>query len=237
MFLNSNRFENYSVIFPFSFIKNHIYASRLTNGRKKEILNTVVKKFAEQTLRTIAIAYKEISLNSIIDDSIDLDLTLIGIIGIMDPLRDDVPKSISVCQKAGIVVRIVTGDNIVTAVAIAKKAGILRDSYEMNEVTYEVMEGDKFMKLCGGLIEVSKTMKNGEEKKEKKIKNLQVFKTIAAELRVLARSSPIDKQTLVCGLKELKNIVAVTGFFTKIILKFFVCRYFFLFLFLFFLIF
>jgi len=191
----------------------------------------VVKKFAEQTLRTIAIAYKEISFNSSIDDDgIDIDLILIGIIGIMDPLRDDIPKSINVCQKAGIVVRMVTGDNIETAVAIAKKAGILRNSYEMNEVTYEVMEGEKFMRLCGGLIEESKIMKNGEEKKENKIKNLQVFKTIAAELRVLSRSSPIDKQTLVCGLKELKNIVAVTGFFKKNlieILYFYECYIFF----------
>ena len=51
--------------------------------------------------------------------------------------------------------------------------------------------------------------KNG--KTEKKIKNLDIFKTIANELRVLARSSPVDKQVLVIGLKELQNVVAVTG--------------------------
>lgn len=162
-------------------------------------------------MRTIAIAYKEVSFNSPLDDQyLDNDLTLIAILGLMDPLRVEIPKSIHVCQNAGITVRMITGDNIETAVAIAKKAGILRSSYEINDVTYEVMEGEKFNKLCGGLVEIA-IEKDGEEKKEKKIGNLEIFKTIASELKVLARSSPMDKQTLVCGLKELNNVVAVTG--------------------------
>lgn len=162
-------------------------------------------------MRTIAIAYKEVSFESPLDDQyLDNNLTLIAILGLMDPLRVEIPKSIQVCQNAGITVRMITGDNIETAVAIAKKAGILRNSYEINDVTYEVMEGEKFNKLCGGLVETI-IEKDGEEKTEKKIGNLEIFKTIASELKVLARSSPMDKQTLVCGLKELSNVVAVTG--------------------------
>ena len=162
-------------------------------------------------MRTIAICQKEIPFNSNLEDNLESDLTLIAIVGIMDPLREEIPKSISTCQKAGITVRMVTGDYMDTAIAIAKKAGILRNNYEYNEVTFEAIDGERFNRLCGGLIEVTVTKKNGEQKTKKKVKNLDVFKTIASELRVLARSSPNDKQTLVCGLKELKNVVAVTG--------------------------
>lgn len=175
-------------------------------------MDSVVKNLAQQSLRTITIAFKEISFNSLNEESLETDLTLLAIMGIMDPLRDEIPKAINICQKAGITVRMVTGDNIDTAVAIAKKAGILRLNYEKNDITYEVMEGEKFNRLCGGLIEVKSHGKDGEEKIEKKIQNLPIFKTIVDELKVLARSSPVDKQTLVCGLKELGNVVAVTGF-------------------------
>lgn len=88
----------------------------------------------------------------------------------------------------------------------------MRTSYEINELTYEVIEGERFNKLCGGLEDVIVGEKP-DEKTEKKIVNLEVFKTIVSELKVLARSSPKDKQTLVCGLKELNNVVAVTGWF------------------------
>jgi len=189
------------------------FFDRLNATHKSEIINLIIKNFAQQTLRTIALAYKEIHFNANLEDNIDSDLTLIAIIGIMDPLREEIPKSINICQQAGITVRMVTGDNMETAIAIAKKAGILRNNYEFNDVTYEALDGEKFNQLCGGLIEVIYEKKNGEKKIKKKIKNPEVFKTIASELRVLARSSPKDKQTLVCGLKELKNIVAVTGFF------------------------
>lgn len=172
-----------------------------------------MKNYGKKALRTILVAYKEISFNSPLDDDfLESDLTLISILGIMDPLRVEIPKSIHICQKAGITVRMVTGDNIDTAVAIAKKAGILRTSYEINELTYEVIEGERFNKLCGGLEDVIIGEKP-DEKIEKKIVNLEVFKTIVSELKVLARSSPKDKQTLVCGLKELNNVVAVTGWF------------------------
>lgn len=186
---------------------------RLSQARKREILDVIIRNFAQQALRTIALAFKEVPFNQDLGETLETDLTLIGIAGLMDPLRDEIPKSISVCQQAGITVRMVTGDYMDTAIAVAKKAGILRANYELNDVTFEVMDGEKFRKLTGGLVEVTKS-KNGETKTKKMIKNPDVFKTIANELKVLARSSPEDKQTLVCGLKELKNVVAVTGSFT-----------------------
>ena len=80
-------------------------------------------------LRTLAIAYKDIEYNSsystLNENFLESDLTLIAIAGIKDPLRPDVEEAINVCRGAGIRVRMVTGDNMNTAVAIAKDCGIL----------------------------------------------------------------------------------------------------------------
>ena len=120
------------------------------------------------------------------DEELEKDLTLIAVAGIMDPLRPEITEAINKCHEAGITVRmgkelcfiwiyeifyLVTGDNVETAVAIAKKAGILRANYELNDVTYEVLEGEKFFKLCGGLVDYVK--KNG--KTEKKIIQFVTF--------------------------------------------------------------
>lgn len=97
----------------------------------------------------------------------------------------------------------VTGDNLDTAVAISKKAGILRSDYVYNEDSLEVMEGKTFRKLVKGI--------EYNDKGEAMIGDLANFKDIERELKVLARSSPEDKFILVTGLKQLDHIVAVTG--------------------------
>jgi len=88
-------------------------------------------------LRNIAVAYKDLRANEggqdhddVSDDHVNRviersDLTLICIFGIKDILRDLVPEAVATCQRAQIAVRMVTGDHIVTATAIAKECGIL----------------------------------------------------------------------------------------------------------------
>lgn len=80
-------------------------------------------------LRTLGIAYKDIeytsNYSSLNENFLESDLTLIAIAGIKDPLRPDIEDSINICRGAGIRVRMVTGDNINTAIAIAKDCGIL----------------------------------------------------------------------------------------------------------------
>jgi Ca2+ transporting ATPase len=122
-------------------------------------------------------------------------------------LRDGIPEAVQKCYDAGIKVRMVTGDNLDTAVAISKKAGILPPNYVHNDDSLAVMEGKTFRKLVGGL----KTIKDSENKDIQVIGDPMNFKDIARELKVLARSSPEDKFILVTGLKELDDIVAVTG--------------------------
>lgn len=113
-------------------------------------------------------------------------LILDGILGIQDPLREGVKDSVLQCQNAGVTVRMVTGDNIITAKAIARNCNILDNSI-FNNVDC-AMEGPKFRQLTP----------------EERIKALP-------NLRVLARSSPEDKRLLIGTLKSMGNVVAVTG--------------------------
>ena len=71
----------------------------------------------------------------------ETDLTMLIIVGIEDPVRDEVPSAIEMCNRAGICVRMVTGDNINTALAIAHKCGILPEDQREH---YLYMEGPDF---------------------------------------------------------------------------------------------
>ena len=107
----------------------------------------------------------------------------------------------------------VTGDNKITAMAIARECKIIDEKFGVTEDS--VMEGPEFYERMGGLI--CKTCKNDSpcncDPKDvvEGVKNSAAFKQIHHQLRVLARSRPEDKYLLVTGLKELGDIVAVTG--------------------------
>jgi len=108
----------------------------------------------------------------------------------------------------------VTGDNLETAVAIAKEAGIILSPSENLQVSkskayssrFRCMLGKDFRDKVGGL---RKELVNGEEREV--INDVQAFREIVKELRVLARSTPQDKYILTTGLRNEGSIVAVTG--------------------------
>lgn len=105
----------------------------------------------------------------------------------------------------------VTGDNIDTGMSIAKEAGIIPSGtdYKGNKATqsrFRCMTGADFRKHFGGL----KEEYVGGEKREV-IANVHAFREIIKELRVLARSTPMDKYILTTGLRNEGNVVAVTG--------------------------
>lgn len=114
-------------------------------------------------------------------DDLAEDLTLIGITGIEDPLREGVREAVADCHKAGVTVKMCTGDNVLTARSIALQCGI----YTAGGI---IMEGPFFRQL---------------DKKE--------LLDVVPRLQVLARSSPEDKKLLVETLRELGEIVGVTG--------------------------
>jgi Ca2+ transporting ATPase len=162
----------------------------------------VIDKYASQAYRTLCLGYRDIAEPIEVvkvwpDEDIEKDLTCLAIVGIEDPVRPEVPGSIRLCKQAGIVVRMVTGDNLATAKSIAYKCGII----EPNDGSL-VMEGVNFRKR---VLDSHGNINQDE------------FDKIWPMLRVLARSSPKDKYTLVSGLlkSNLKphgpQVVAVTG--------------------------
>lgn len=98
----------------------------LLEMQKHHVLN-IINSFASESLRTLCIAFKD--LNEIPDDQPipDDGYTLIALFGIKDPVRPGVRDAVMTCMAAGITVRMVTGDNINTAKAIAKECGILTE--------------------------------------------------------------------------------------------------------------
>jgi P-type Ca2+ transporter type 2C len=105
----------------------------LTDKKRKEF-EQVVREFASEALRCVALCHRNDIHNLCDPNNVSADdvqkklenkLCLDAIAGIMDPLRPDVIDAVSICQKAGIFVRMVTGDSLDTAEAIARKAGIL----------------------------------------------------------------------------------------------------------------
>uniref|UniRef100_A0A3Q2LS25 Calcium-transporting ATPase n=1 Tax=Equus caballus TaxID=9796 RepID=A0A3Q2LS25_HORSE len=169
------------------------------NKDRDEMVRTVIEPMASDGLRTICIAYRDFSdVEPPWDNENEIltELTCIAVVGIEDPVRPEVPEAIAKCKRAGITVRMVTGDNINTARAIATKCGILTPGDD-----FLCLEGKEFNRLIRN--------EKGEVEQEKLDK-------IWPKLRVLARSSPTDKHTLVKGIidstvGEQRQVVAVTG--------------------------
>ncbi|CAI6088448.1 unnamed protein product [Clonostachys chloroleuca] len=172
---------------------------------ERRALEATINGYASQSLRTIGLVYANYkqwppvhasreALTTILPSSgteTDLtvplepllaDLTFLGVAGIRDPVRPGVPEAVAKARSAGVQTRMVTGDNVVTARAIATECGI----YTEGGI---VMEGPEFRKLTD-----------------------EELRQILPKLQVLARSSPEDKRVLVTKLKELfDETVAVTG--------------------------
>jgi len=114
------------------------------NQEYLDSLNEAIENFASGSLRTLFLTYKEVK--SIPEDwsQIEKDLTILAMVGIKDPLREGIKEAVLQCHEGGVTVRMVTGDNKKTAIAIAKEAGILDPEWEPSEGDYTVMEGKEF---------------------------------------------------------------------------------------------
>ncbi|KAL2329306.1 hypothetical protein Fmac_022733 [Flemingia macrophylla] len=97
------------------------------NEQRRNSITEVINGFASEALRTLCIAFKDIEGSSESDSIPEDKYTLIAIVGIKDPVRPGVKEAVKTCLEAGITVRMVTGDNLNTAKAIARECGILTD--------------------------------------------------------------------------------------------------------------
>ncbi|XP_062204909.1 calcium-transporting ATPase 7, plasma membrane-type-like [Phragmites australis] len=157
-------------------------AARDLGAEQRRNLEKVISDMAAGSLRCIAFAYKQADgERSKIDDE---GLTLLGFVGLKDPCRPEVKAAIEACTKAGVAVKMVTGDNVLTARAIAKECGIISN----NDRDGIVIEGHEFRAMSP----------------EQQV-------VIVDRILVMARSLPMDKLVLVQRLKQKGHVVAVTG--------------------------
>jgi len=126
---------------------------KFTRDMQERLIREVIEPMACDGLRTISVAYRDFvpgkaAINEVhIDgepnwddeENIMTNLTCLCVVGIEDPVRPEVPDAIRKCQRAGITVRMVTGDNINTARSIASKCGILRPNDD-----FLILEGKEF---------------------------------------------------------------------------------------------
>lgn len=183
MFTTLNKIDNEVYILCKGSMDSLIEKVNLSKNEKQEILDKV-KNLSKGALRTLGFAYKK--LNYVPKDIKELEkeennLSFAGILGMIDPPRESVKKSVELCKNAGIRPIMITGDSIDTAIAIAKNVGIIDND---NEAILG-SELDKY---------------NDEE-----------LKNIVKRYSVYARVNPSHKERIVFALQNSGKIVAMTG--------------------------
>lgn len=147
------------------------------NAPERQRAEEVLAHYQQQAMRTLAFAYA----------TGDEPFTLQGVVAISDPVRPDVPPAVAECQRAGIQVKVVTGDTSATAIEIARQIGVWPAHGEREEATWHIT-GTEWASLS----------------------DEEAFKRCMA-LRVMSRARPTDKQRLVEMLQRHGEVVAVTG--------------------------
>ncbi len=160
---------------------------KLTSNDKQNILKTA-ENLAENAMRNLAIAYKIIpnstNLENFTMDNAESELIYLGFASMIDPLRDEVPEAMQNAHNAHISVSIITGDNAITAQAIALKAGLAKDKSSI-----KLVQGEEVLALTDEAI-IDMTAKGSV---------------------IFSRVSPEDKLRIVGLIKESGRVVAVTG--------------------------
>ncbi|HGJ64130.1 TPA: cation-translocating P-type ATPase, partial [bacterium] len=155
---------------------------RKINKRDKDIILQQNNMFAEQSLRVLGLAYRDLpKLKKYDISNVEHHLIFIGLVGMMDPPRDNVDQAIKQCTEAGIKVVMITGDHPTTAKAISRQIGLLQD-------------GD--IVLTGAELE-----KMSDAELDDQIENI----------RIIARAMPIQKTRIVAALQKKGHVVAMTG--------------------------
>ncbi|KAI8566453.1 hypothetical protein RHMOL_Rhmol02G0041900 [Rhododendron molle] len=157
------------------------------DGRK--IFDGIIQGMVTSTLRCIAFAHKQVPEEENEEGKNQIEencLTLLGLVGLMDPCRPGVKEAVQEFQYAGVNVKMVTGDNIFTARAIATECGILKPNQDMESGA--VVLGEEFRNYT-------------PEERMEKVNNISV----------MARASPRDKLLMVQCLKQKDHVVAVIG--------------------------
>ena len=153
-------------------------------------------EWQHKAMRTLAFAYKEIDADGGIEPLLsEKNFTLQALVAITDPIRRDVPAAVKECRRAGIEVKVVTGDTAATALEIGKQIGVFEDEAES-------------IGADGDMTSLDQQMITGEEWEA--LSDEEAYER-AKDIRVMSRARPTDKQRLVAMLQKRGEVVAVTG--------------------------
>ena len=150
----------------------------IVENNDKDTLNNAITAMTKNAMRCIAVTMVD---GDLVENEIPNGMTFLGIIGVVDPVRDEVPSAVKTAHKAGIQVIEITGDCIETAVAVATECGIYKNGdLALTNDEFEAMSDDE-------------------------------VKSIIPRLRVISRCSPNTKLRLVTLAQEIGKSVAMTG--------------------------
>lgn len=155
-------------------------------SERKQEIEMAIDAMAQQAIRPLAICYKVHRRNEIDEDEpvgkhAEGGLTLLAVVGLTDPVREDAAEAVRVCGQAGIEVKMVTGDYAPTAQAIARQIGMLKqDDVTLTGEEFEAKSDDEVLQLLPAL-------------------------------RIISRARPFDKERLVSLLQRQGHVVAMTG--------------------------
>lgn len=153
-------------------------SGEIIENNDNDTLNNAITAMTSNAMRCIAVTMAD---GDLVENEIPNDMTFLGIIGVVDPVRDEVPSAVKTAHKAGIQVVEITGDCIETAVAVATECGIYKDGdLALTNDEFEAMSDDE-------------------------------VKSIIPRLRVISRCSPNTKLRLVTLAQEIGKSVAMTG--------------------------
>lgn len=159
-----------------------------TAGVTRAEIDALLLGYQNQAMRTLGFAYRVLAPGetAITDGRVALrDLTFLGVAAISDPVREDVPQAVQEVLRAGIQVKIVTGDTPGTAKEIGRQIGLWDDAKDSNR---EIITGNEFENLTDAQLQER-----------------------AGDLKIIARARPMDKKRLVEALQRRGEVVAVTG--------------------------
>lgn len=153
-------------------------SGEIVENNDNDTLSNAITAMTSNAMRCIAVTMAD---GDLVENEISNDMTFLGIIGVVDPVRDEVPSAVKTAHKAGIQVIEITGDCIETAVAVATECGIYKDGdLALTNDEFEAMSDDE-------------------------------VKSIIPRLRVISRCSPNTKLRLVTLAQEIGKSVAMTG--------------------------
>lgn len=159
----------------------------ISGDKTKDNVNEQLLAYQQQAMRTLGFAYQIVENDEevIVDNKVVAkNLTFMGVVAISDPVREDVPMAVEDCVKAGIRVKIVTGDTIGTAIEIARQIGLWTDQ----DTEANIITGPEFAQLTD-----------------------EELMSRVLDIKIIARARPMDKKRLVEALQAKGEVVAVTG--------------------------